>query len=141
MIVAWLIDTNILSEPVRVRPDQRATEWVAEHIAQNYTAAFCIAEIRYGIELLPEGARKTRFDNWLAAVENSLGDRILRFDTRVAHLWGRLQARLEKAGTQIELQDSYIAAIAERHNLIIATRNTADFDRAGLRTFNPFATT
>ena len=67
-----------------------------------------------------------------------MGDRILRFDTRAAQTWGKLQADLERAGKKMPLEDSYIAAIGLRHNLTVATRNTADFQRAGLTAVNPF---
>jgi len=70
-----------------------------------------------------------------------MGDRILRFDTRTAKIWGKLQADLERRARKIQLEDSFIAAIAIRHNLAVATRNVADFDRAGVATVDPFQAT
>ena len=64
--------------------------------------------------------------------------RVLSFNSAVAHVWAEQQHLLDAAGTKMPVEDSYIAAIARRHNLVITTGNEKDFDRPGLRVFNPF---
>jgi toxin FitB len=139
--MAWLLDTNVLCEPIQTQPTPAVITWLERNESHFYTAAFCIAELWYGVELMPRGSRRSRIETWLQSIEEKFGDRILRFDTRTAHIWGTRQAELSRTGRRMPVQDSYIAAIAERHNLIIATRNRADFVRAGLRTFDPFRAT
>ena len=63
---------------------------------------------------------------------------ILAYNTRVAETWGEMMADLERRGEKMPRMDSFIAAIAKRHNLTVATRNTDDFKRAGVRVVNPF---
>lgn len=64
--------------------------------------------------------------------------RVLGFNLSVAHVWAEQQYLLDKAGQRMPVEDSYIAAIARRHNLVIATGNDKDFQRPGLKVFNPF---
>jgi predicted nucleic acid-binding protein len=64
--------------------------------------------------------------------------RILGFNTSTAHVWGQLKAKWEKAGVNVPSLDSQIAATASRHSLILVTRNTADFERTGIKMLNPF---
>lgn len=137
--MSFLLDTNVLSEPAQRRPDPTVLAWLQAHESDFYTASFCIGEIAFGVELLPAGPKRAKLENWLSQVIQVMGDRILRFDTRASLEWGKLQAELEKTAKKMPLQDSFIAAIARRHNLVIATRNTDDFNRLGVRTLNPFA--
>ena len=104
-----------------------------------YTSAITIAELSYGIEKLAIGQTQDRLRAWFEQVLSEWGERILRFDTRVARTWGRLEAALRRQGTRVPVVDSYIAAVALSHSLAVATRNEIDFKRAGLRTVNPFA--
>jgi len=67
-----------------------------------------------------------------------MSGRVLAYNTRVAETWGEMMADLERRGHTMSLTDSLIAAIAKRHNLTLATRNTSDFAHAGLRLLNPF---
>ena len=92
----------------------------------------------YGIERLAAGQKRRRLESGLLDVIESMGDRILRFDARTARVWGKLQADLERRASRIRLEDSFIAVIAIRHNLTIATRNVVDFERTGVATINPF---
>jgi predicted nucleic acid-binding protein len=64
--------------------------------------------------------------------------RILGFNTSTAHVWGQLKAKWDKSGVTIPSLDSQIAATASRHSLTIVTRNTADFEKSGIKTLNPF---
>jgi len=134
----YLIDTNVLSELVRPEPSATVVRWMEQNREFLYTSAITIAELSYGIEKLAAGRPQERLRAWFEQVLTEWGERILRFDTRVARTWGKLEAALRRRGTRVPVVDSYIAAVALRHSLAVATRNEIDFKRAGLRTVNPF---
>jgi predicted nucleic acid-binding protein len=136
--MAYLLDTNVLSESVRPAPNAQVVGWMVDNAAQLYTSAFSIAEIHFGIELLQQSRKKTRLSQWLGDLQEVMVGRILRFDTQVALVWGSLQARLQRTGSKMQTEDSYIAAIALHHGLTVATGNTRDFDRVDVQVFNPF---
>lgn len=136
--MSYLVDTNVFSAVLAERPNAKVSDWLEQNQAEIYTSSITIAELVYGIERLSAGQKRRRLEAGLQQLVDSMGDRILRFDTRAAKTWGKLQAALERQARKMPLEDSYIAAIALRHNLAVATRNTADFERAGLTTVNPF---
>ena len=136
--MSYLLDTNVISEAVRHRPEPRVQLWIENAPEDSlYTSALCLGEIVRGIEWLPEGSRRTRLQHWL---ENDLSawfaDRILDVDVAVASTWGRLVAKT--ADRQIPAVDGLLAATALHHNLVVVTRNEAHFARAGVRVVNPW---
>jgi predicted nucleic acid-binding protein len=136
--VSYLVDTNVFCEPVKPRPESRVVSWLGEQEDQIYVSAITIGEIRRGIERLPEGKRKTQLRVWLQSVSTCMKGRVLSFNTSTAHTWGQLKAKWDKAGITVPSLDSQIAATALRHSLIVVTRNTSDFERAGVKCLNPF---
>ncbi len=135
----YLVDTNVLSELAKPQPDGEVLAWFAKHEPHLYISSITIGEIRKGLELLPKGKRKTALQAWFKAVCERMEGRILSFNTSTAHVWGQLVANLEAKGFPIPTLDSQIAATAQRHNLIVVTRNVPDFKNTGLKTLNPFA--
>jgi toxin FitB len=136
--MSYLVDTNVYSAVIRPDPDEQVEAWLAEHESDVYTSALTIAELAYGVERLPQGRKRVRIATGLERLIESMEDRILRFDTRVALVWAQLYTALERSGILLPVTDSYIAAIAKRHGLTIVTHDTKDFSRTGLRTINPF---
>ena len=136
--MSYLVDTNIYCEPARPRPDAKVVAWLRKHEAELYVSAITIGEIRRGIELLPDGRRKTQLRNWLRSLCDCMKGRVLGFNTSTAHVWGQLKARWDKAGVVIPSLDSQIAATARRFSLTVVTRNKADFLRAGVKILDPF---
>jgi toxin FitB len=137
--MAWLIDTDLLSEPTRKRPDPQVLKWLEENQADIYTSTHVIGELQHGISLLPEGQKRRAFQSWLNHLVEAMEGRILSFNTSVAMVWGRQTAEFSHKGCAMPMPDSFIAATARRHNLVIATRNTADFERPGMKVFSPIA--
>jgi len=135
--MSWLIDTDLLSERVRKQPDPRGLKWLEENASESYTSSHVIGEIQAGVSLLPEGAKRRALQAWLTRLVEAMEGRILNFNTSVAAGWGQQEAEFTRKGCLMPMPDSFIAATARRHNLTIATRNTADYDRPGLRAFNP----
>ena len=136
--MSYLVDTNVFSESARREPDPKVVAWLREHEAELYVSSITIGEIRRGIERLPDGKRKTRLQHWLQALGKIMKGRILSFNTSTAHVWGQLKAKWERSGVIIPSLDSQIAASAQRHSLIVVTRNISDFEESGVKTFNPF---
>jgi toxin FitB len=134
----YLLDTNVLAEETQVRPNPGVTAWMTANRANSYTTALNIAELAFGVRRLANNRKRSALEVWLNNLVGALEGRILAFNERVAFSWADLQVELERAGQKIPIQDSYVAAIARRHALTVATRNTADFERHGVRTENPF---
>jgi predicted nucleic acid-binding protein len=136
--VSFLVDTDVLSDAVKKAPSIKVNAWIQRHQSEIYTSAVSIGELKRGIARMPSGSRRTQMERWLEGLLVRMNGRILAYTSRVAETWGELTAQLEHRGHKMPLADSLIAAIAKRHNLTIATRNTTHFTRAGLRVVNPF---
>lgn len=135
----YLVDTDVISEPQKPRPNEAVLAWLREHEAELYTSAIVIGEIAWGIQRLGSGKKRSELVAWLHdQVIPRMEGRILRFDTRVALEWGVLQAKLDARGQRMPWRDSVIAATARRHDLAVATRNVKDYKHATLRVVNPF---
>lgn len=135
--MSYLVDTNIFSEPVKPKPDAKVVAWLRENENALYVSSITIGELRRGIERLPSGRRKTQLRAWLVALCDCMKGRVLSFNTSTAHVWGQLKAKWDAAGITIPSLDSQIAATAQRHQLTIVTRNTADFAKSGVKLLDP----
>ena len=133
----FLVDANVLSEPTKPVPEARVVEWLRRHERDLAVNPIILGELEYGILLLPAGRRRTRLEQWFAGGVQRL--RVLDFDAPTAAAWARLLARLKRQGHAMPVKDSLIAATALAHKLRIASRNTADFQHAGVALENPFA--
>lgn len=134
-----VLDTNVVSELMKPgRPDIDA--WLQRiEPASVFVTVVTRAEIRYGIERLPEGRRRREFEQRADVVFDEVADRMLAFDVAAADHYGRLVARRERAGRPTSTPDGQIAAIALAHHATVATRNTRDFEETGVRVVNPWA--
>jgi predicted nucleic acid-binding protein len=137
-----LLDTNVVSEPMRARPDPAVIAWLnAQDAAQLFVSAITVAEVHFGIACLPEGRRRHRlretFDDFL---DQAFASRVLSFDAASAAIYGLIRAARRAQGRPISPLDAQIAAIAKENGLAVATRNVADFDGLDLMVHNPFAT-
>ncbi|MBI4663414.1 MAG: type II toxin-antitoxin system VapC family toxin [Verrucomicrobia bacterium] len=135
--MGWLVDTDLLSERAKLQPDPRVLEWLKDNASEIYTSSHVIGELQAGISLLPEGTKRRALESWLKRLIEAMEGRILNFNTSVANVWGRQEAEFARQGCLMPMPDSFIAATARRHNLTIATRNTKDYERPGLKVFNP----
>ena len=135
-----LLDTNVVSEGWRPRPDPRVVAWLNAQAANAvYLCTPVLAELRYGVERLDVGPRKSRLRAWVDRLETqTYPGRILALDLTATHEFGRLSAMREKIGRRIEPMDALIAAIALANHMALATRDTNDFADLGLDLINPF---
>lgn len=127
--MSFLLDTNVLSEPMKDRPNSGVLAWLSQvNEDQVFVSVVTITELRYGVERLALGKRRERFDSWLRKDLIARFDgRIIPVDLQIAEACGGLMARRESMGRPIEARDAFIAATAEIHGLTLVTRNTADF--------------
>lgn len=137
---AFLLDTNLISELVRAKPEHRVTSWL-ESIDENrlYLSVLTLGEIRKEISVLPESKRRAQLESWLDLdLEARFSGRILVVDEAIAKLWGTLAGRAQKRGAPLAVIDGLLAATAIQHNLKLVTRNVDDFVDSGVATFNPW---
>lgn len=136
-----ILDTNVISEPLRPGPDQRVIAWLdAQAPATLHLTTISLAELRYGIAVLPAGARHRRLDD---RFENEVlpvfAGRILPFDEDATAEYAELRATARAAGRAIGDLDALIAGIARAAGFAVASRDIAPFEAAGVRVVNPFA--
>ena len=135
-----LLDTNVISESLKVAGDARVLAWLdAQLIESLYVSTISLAELRFGIAALPSGKRKDTLHNSLQQrILPLFNGRILPFDEAASETYGELRARARAQGKAIAPADGYIAATAIHHGLMVATRDTAPFEAAGLKVINPW---
>jgi toxin FitB len=127
--MSFLLDTNAVSEWVKPRPDPGLIAWMeAVDDDRVFLSVISLAELRYGVERMPDGKRQRRLAEWLQhELPLRFEGRILPIDDLVADAWGRTVSRSEAAGRPMSAMDAFLAATAEVHSLILITRNLADF--------------
>lgn len=105
-----------------------------------FVSAITLAELRFGIERLPPGARRNSLELWLSeSLIERLGSRLLVVDSAIATEWGCLLARTEARGRRMNTMDCFLAATARVHQLIMVTRDTEHFSNVGCELFNPWS--
>lgn len=135
-----ILDTKVVSEPMRVAGDPAVRAWLDAQVAETlYLTAVSLAELLSGIAALPAGRRRDGLDEKLGDLLQTLfGPRILSFDTEAARAFSGLQARARVKGSAIGFADGQIAAIANTHGFTVATRDTAPFLAAGVPVIDPW---
>jgi len=139
-VSGFLLDTNVISELVRRKPEARVTAWVeATDEALLHLSVLTVGELRMGIVSLPNASRRMALGAWLdGELAVRFANRILSIDAAVADRWGRLTARAEAAGRRVAVIDGLLAATALHHNLTMVTRNIKDVAATGVPVFNPW---
>ena len=136
----WLLDTNILSELRRPKPEARVVAFVAaQPLDRLFVSAVTLAEIRFGIELVGEAGRRAELGNWLThQVRPMFDQRVLPISEDVMFKWRLLVEDGRKAGHTFSQPDLIIAATALHHGLKIVSRDVNDFETARAPIFNPW---
>jgi len=127
--VNFLLDTNAVSEWVKPRPNPGLIGW-SESADEDriFLSVVSLAELRYGVERMAPGRRRSRLEQWLQhELPLRFEARILPVDANVAEAWGRTVSRSEAAGRPIGAMDALLAATAETHQLTLVTRNVSHF--------------
>lgn len=125
----FLLDTNAVSEWVKPRPNPGLIRWMeAADEDRVFLSVISLAELRYGVERMAAGARRSRLESWLLhELPLRFEGRILFVDHRIAEAWGRTVSRSEAVGRPMGAMDAFLSATAEVHRLTLVTRNTSDF--------------
>lgn len=132
----YLVDANVLSEPTKQTADSRVVDWLTANEANLVVDPIIIGELRTGILALPRGRKREKLEKWFEAVVETI--ECLPWDATVSRRWATLVVDLKRRGETVPLLDGMIAATALEHDLIVATRNTRDFKKTGVKAFNPF---
>lgn len=135
-----LLDTNVISAVMMPAPPGPVLRWLNEReTAGLYLSTITLAEIGYGLRVLPDGKRRRDLEDRFARfIAEGFEQRILPFDEAAALIYGEIMAHRKGLGRPLGVLDGQIASIARAHGLAVATRNTRDFDECGLELVNPF---
>lgn len=135
-----VVDTNVISEIMRPAPASAVMQWLSQQAVANLAiSSVSVAEIRYGLARLPEGARRTELEqNFRVFLARGFRDRVLSFTQATADVYGELVALRERAGKPIDALDAMIAATAKLFDAQVATRDIAGFSECGLVIINPW---
>ncbi len=135
-----LVDTNVLSEPMRPQGDPQVVAWLdRQGIETLFISTVSVAEVLFGVDALPAGTRRNRLaDAFESAIERLFENRILSFDLAAARTYATLMSAARARGFSISSADGQIAAIASANRPAVATRDESPFRAAGVKTVNPW---
>ena len=137
----FLLDTNIISELVKPKPEPKVVEWIETTDEELlFLSVLTLGEIRKGIGLLKDPARQVKLEAWVVgALPVRFADRILSIDKNIAERWGVLSAQAKATmNHNLPVIDGLLAATAQHHNLTLVTRNSDDVIGTGVPVFNPW---
>jgi len=138
--LSWILDTNVVSELARKKPNPRVMEWLGDHpLGQCYISAITLGEIQQGISKTRDASYATQLQNWLELdILPMLSGRILPIDEAVALQWGRWMGEFMKRGRPLPALDAMLAATAIVHDLTLVTRNMEDLETLPVKLHNPW---
>lgn len=137
--MSYLLDTNVVFETERKRPESRVVEWLNNADSGSvYLSALTIGEIKKGLSKLPSGNRKAHIQNWLVDFRRHFEGRILPLTEQTFLVWGKMIAELEKKGIVRPVGDSFLEATALEQDLILVTRNLRNFQQSSVTILNPW---
>ena len=134
-----VVDTNVISEPLKPAPNPLVLTWLAENSAEIALSAITVYELLYGVQRLPRGRRRVRLTEAIERMIRDAGDRVLAYDDEAARCHATLRATREGAGKTTSVEDGMIAAIALARGAAVASKNVADFEGFGVPVVNPWA--
>ena len=139
-MTGFLVDTNCISELVRVKPEPRVLAWIeAADETLLYLSVLTLGEIRKGLAALPQSGRRSHLETWLEVeLQARFSGRILPIDVGVANRWGLLAANAKAKGRPLSTIDGLLAATAIHHDLTVVSRNVGDFMNAQVSVVNPW---
>jgi predicted nucleic acid-binding protein len=134
-----LLDTNVISELIKIAPDPAVQRWYVDHADQIWLSSITIAESAYGIAKLDKGAKRIRLENQLTDWRMAYATRIHSFTANTAMLYGEIMAHARRNGHNMAVPDAQIAAIALELGCPLATRNGKDFSTTSIDLVDPWA--
>jgi toxin FitB len=139
-VTGWLLDTNVLSELRRPKPDRKVVAFIAaQPLELLYVSAVTLAEMRFGIEVVTDATKRAELNDWLAhKVRPMFEQRVLPVTEEIMFKWRLLVEDGRKAGYTFSQPDLIIAATALHHGLTVVTRDVSDYEPVRARVFNPW---
>ena len=136
----WLLDTNVLSELRRPKPERKVVAFVvAQPLEELFVSSVTFAEIRFGIEIVASPARRAELNDWLMhKVRPMFEHRVLVVSEDIMFKWRLMVEEGRKAGHTFSQPDLIIAATALHHGLTVVTRDTDEYERARVPVLNPW---
>ena len=135
----FVLDTNVVSEAMKPEPHPAVRAWLNDQAAETlYLSSVTLAELLFGIAALPAGKRKDMLALTLDGLTGLFKDRVLPFDTDAARRYAELAVLARTSGRGFPTPDGYIAAIAASRSFIVASRDTAPYEAAGVSIINPW---
>lgn len=140
MTTQYLLDTCVLSEFVKPKPERKVVDWLNSVDPESvFLSAVTIGEIQFGISNKPASNRRTELEVWLnEALPRQFGDRVLALDAATFVTWGKMTAEQKRKGETQSVMDSLVASVALEHKMVLVTRNVGDFRATGLSVLNPW---
>jgi predicted nucleic acid-binding protein len=135
--MTYLVDAKVISEPTKPVPCSKVVDWLSANEENLVVDSIILGELCIGILAMPRGRKRTQIERWFGDVVQTID--CLPWDAAISRGWAKLVVDLKQKGDKLPLLDSMIAATALQHELTVATRNTRDFERAGVKVLNPFA--
>jgi len=134
-----ILDTNVLSEPLKLRPNPKVLAWLdAQNAETLYISTISYAELRVGVLKMPAGKRRESLMANIDRVLDLFRDRTLCFDIEAAEHLAQIAVECDRIGKPATAPDAYIAAVAAAHGFAVATRNVGHFEHTGVRVINPW---
>jgi hypothetical protein len=142
-VKGWLLDTNVLSDLRRPKPEARVVQFVASRrLDLLYVSVVTFAEIRFGIELIKDAARRMELNDWLSnSLRPMFDDRTLEITEDIMLKWRLLVESGRKSGHTFSQPDLIIAATALHHGLTVVSRDTSEYEQANVPVLDPWVTT
>jgi toxin FitB len=134
--MTYLVDANVLSEPTKPAPSSKVIDWLSSNQNNLVVDSIILSELCIGVLALAPGRKRTRLEQWFETLVQTID--CLPWDVTISRRWAKLVVNLKQKGQTMPLLDAMIAATALEHDLTIATRNTRDFKKAGVKALNPF---
>lgn len=135
----YLLDTNCVSELVRLRPEPRVLAWIdGADESSLYLSVLTFGEIRKGLAEMPQSRRRAQLDAWVEDLRMRFSGRVVSIDGDIAERWGVLAAAAKHAGKGVSVIDGLLAATALHHGYIVVSRNSKDFTALHVPTVNPW---
>jgi hypothetical protein len=135
-----LVDSNVWRQTENPGGNPVVQRWLSDNETQLALSAVVLAEMYFGVALMPDGKRKTDIAMWIDRLAQSFEDAIVPFDEKCAHAFGQLAADTKKSGRTVSTIDMQLAAQAQAHRMTIATRNVKDFSYTEVALINPWDT-
>lgn len=140
-MTGFLIDTNVISETVKPRPEPRVIDWFENRTPNElFLASITFGELVRGARRLEHAGRRRGYERWIRHdLARQFEGRILPFDREAGAIWGEIMAEGDRTGRPRPAVDAQIAAIARRHGLTLVTRNLRDFEATEVPVLDPWA--